>query len=257
MGQMIAAGESDSLRIGLRALATLGRAAPLDLAGFAGLTGMSKSTGKHVLALFESHGYARRVPGGSIFVLTRMGLDLLGETSAAGRLVSQSIEPITLCSRQLGRPITLGLPSGDEFLCGVVAGETTGLPRPGEPMPTVAAIARLAVREPRHDHALGMLGGRGQLAVPVPLTDDLAAILSVHGMVEDDPATLTSFLTVLKLLAKRLRGQLCQGNHVQLKQRQYRFYQGVEHQGMGRTSLDRGGRARLGADRASPSLRIH
>ena len=203
---MIAAGETETLRIGLRALAAFGRAAPLDIVGFAGLTGMSPTAGETLLAVFESHGYARRVPGGSIFVLTRLGLDLLGDASAAGRLVSEAIEPITACSQMLGLPITLGLPSGDELLSCVVAGDADGLPRPGERLPMMREVAKLAARGRGNEYVVSKIGLLVQLAIPVPLSDDISALLAVHGNAADLADSLTSLLPVMRKLASELAG---------------------------------------------------
>ena len=203
---MIAAGETETLRIGLRALAAFGRAAPLDIVGFAGLTGMSPTAGETLLAVFESHGYARRVPGGSIFVLTRLGLDLLGDASAAGRLVSEAIDPITACSQMLGLPITLGLPCGDELLCCVVAGDADSLPRPGERLPMIREVATLAASGRGNEYAVSKIGLLLQLAVPVPLPDDISALLAVHGNAADVADPQTSLLPVMRKLASQLAG---------------------------------------------------
>lgn len=203
---MIAVGETETLRIGLRALAAFGRAAPLDIFGFAGLTGMSQSAGENLLAVFESHGYARRVPGGSIFVLTRLGLDLLGDASATGRFVSEAIEPITACSQMLGLPITLGLPSGDELLCCVVAGDLDGLPRPGERIPMNREVASLAAGGRGSEYALSKIGPHVQLALPVPLSDDISSLLLVQGKAADIVYLRTRLLPVMRKLARQLSG---------------------------------------------------
>lgn len=201
---MIAAGDSETLRVGLRALATLGRAAPLDLAGFSGLTGLTPATGRSFLGVFESHGYARRVPGGSIFVLTKLGLDLLGGGNPAGRLVSEAIEPIAACSKQLARTMTLALPAGDELLVCMVAGEGTDLPRSGERQAMPPEIERLIAGETEDDLVIYADTGRGRAAIPVPLSDGHCAVLAIHMRNGESAADLHTQLPALRLLGRKL-----------------------------------------------------
>ena len=201
---MIAGGDSESLRTGLRALATLGRAAPLDLAAFAGLTGLTLAAGSSFLGVFESHGYARRVPGGSIFVLTRLGFDLLGEGNAAGRLVSEAIEPITGLSKRLDHDLTLSLPVAEKLLVCVVAGKSGNLPRSGDRQDMPRAVERLLATSTADGHSFCTDERGARLDVRVPLSNQSSAILAVHAPASANPQVLQELLPAMERLARTL-----------------------------------------------------
>lgn len=201
---MFAAAETEVLRTGLRALATLGREAPIDAIELANLIGTSPNAGETLLAVFESHGYAKRVPGGPIFVLTRLGSDLLGENNAAGRLVSEAIEPIALASQCLARPINLGLRRRHTVLWCIAAGAEEGLPRSGERIPISRDVAGLLSGRRPCDHGFCLLGNRLHLMVPVPLSAARSAVLSVPVGPDDDLKPGGHLFSTMRSLAHRI-----------------------------------------------------
>lgn len=117
--------ETAGLTKGLRALEVLAAAAPVDPSGFAQAVGVGLVEAMALLEAFDTLGYVRRVPGGAFFVLTRLALGLVESPSPAGRLVSQSIEPIVEFGDRTGHIVALSIPSGRDLMCCVVSRCTT------------------------------------------------------------------------------------------------------------------------------------
>lgn len=82
--------ETAGLTKGLRALGTLAIHAPVGPVEFAAASGLGLAEAAELLETFEAYGYARRVPGGSLYVLTRLARTLMGNVGRAGRVQGAS-----------------------------------------------------------------------------------------------------------------------------------------------------------------------
>jgi len=79
-------GDLEALAAGLRALAVLADNAPLDIAGFAKLSGLTEDEARQLMHTYENCGYARRTQGHEIYVLTQLARDLVGQAAPDSRL---------------------------------------------------------------------------------------------------------------------------------------------------------------------------
>ena len=85
MGMSVAP-RTSSLSCGLRALELLAVHAPIDLGGFAELSGISPDDALALLSAFEQTGYVARIPECALFVLTPLALNSVPPGKPAGRL---------------------------------------------------------------------------------------------------------------------------------------------------------------------------
>ncbi|QGN55853.1 hypothetical protein [Novosphingobium sp. Gsoil 351] len=144
---MTANSQTAGLTRGLRALEKFGALAPIHPLAFAQSIGVGPVEATELLETFEAHGYARRVPGGGFFVLTRPALRILKSPNPAGWLVSHAIEPIVAAGNRLGQVVALSIPRGRGLMCCAVSrcctvtGMSPGLRRPW-PDPAKPAEAR-------------------------------------------------------------------------------------------------------------------
>lgn len=184
--------ETAGLTKGLRALDALAAHAPLDVAEFASAVRMSLAEAAELLETFECHGYARQVPGGSLFVLTRFALRLVAGASLAGRLVSEAIEPIVATGDRIGQIVAISIPRGSTLVCCAVSRQPPGSDvRPG--MHRTWSTAPLTGTE---------------LAVPVIHDGEAIAVLSVHFADPTGAAHQAAMRAELERLASQLLNSL-------------------------------------------------
>ncbi|WP_336951589.1 hypothetical protein [Sphingobium aromaticivastans] len=78
--------ECDSLTLGLRGLVLMADNAPVDVAGFARLNGLSEKQARGLMRTYEKCGYARRTSQREIYVPTQLAIELVGQVGPADRL---------------------------------------------------------------------------------------------------------------------------------------------------------------------------